>query len=123
MTSRAHPDGRWRWDVLEIVRVHDGDTLRVRVDTGFGQSFTFDLRLAGIDAPELGEPGGDAARAELVALTAQGPLVAETHRRIETGTEVRSFTRWVGRLIVADERDAGAVLVSAGLARGAGDGR
>jgi len=46
----------------EIVGVHDGDTVTARVDVGFSVSTYTDLRLLGINAPELksGKPGKDA---------------------------------------------------------------
>ena len=46
----------------EIVSVHDGDTVTARVDVGFRVSVYTELRLAGINAPELktGKPGKDA---------------------------------------------------------------
>lgn len=36
----------------ELVRVVDGDTVDLRVDTGFYSTHTVRFRLAGIDAPE-----------------------------------------------------------------------
>lgn len=46
----------------EIVSVHDGDTVTARVDVGFRVSVYTELRLLGINAPELktGKPGKDA---------------------------------------------------------------
>lgn len=43
----------------------DGDTLRVGPDR---------VRLRGINTPELGEPGGEAARERLAELLQQGPI-------------------------------------------------
>ena len=37
----------------EVVRVVDGDTIRLRVDLGFNTQVTQNFRLWGIDAPEL----------------------------------------------------------------------
>lgn len=96
MTSAAHPDNRWPFDVLAAEAV-DGDTARVLCDCGFGIRFAFDLRLAGIDAPELGEPGGPEAKAALQALLDRPGLVAVVHRR-DTGGYPRSFARWIGEL-------------------------
>ena len=42
----------------EVVKVHDGDTIRLRTDF---RDFDFPLRFLKIDAPELNE-GGEAAR-------------------------------------------------------------
>jgi endonuclease YncB( thermonuclease family) len=38
-----------------VVKVHDGDTITLRVDW---RDFDFPLRFLNTDAPELGEPGG-----------------------------------------------------------------
>jgi endonuclease YncB( thermonuclease family) len=45
-----------------IERVVDADTLKVRVDLGFGLEHRETLRLRDIDAPEVGTKAGDAAR-------------------------------------------------------------
>jgi endonuclease YncB( thermonuclease family) len=45
-----------------LERVIDGDTLLVTIDLGFSIFKEQRLRLRGIDAPELGEPGGSASK-------------------------------------------------------------
>lgn len=46
-----------------VLSVYDGDTLRVDIDCGFGVwLFNQPLRLAGLNAPEMGTPEGRAAR-------------------------------------------------------------
>ena len=45
-----------------LVLIVDGDTLHVGVDLGFNIVTIQKLRLRGLDAPEAGTPGGDAAR-------------------------------------------------------------
>jgi endonuclease YncB( thermonuclease family) len=45
-----------------LERVIDGDTLLVTIDLGFSLIKEQRLRLRGIDAPELGEPGGSASK-------------------------------------------------------------
>lgn len=37
----------------EIVKVIDGDTLKVKIDVGFRLTFTDNFRLIGIDTPEI----------------------------------------------------------------------
>ncbi len=56
-----------------IVRVIDGDTIDVDVDHGFGVFTRQRIRLAGVDCPEIGTPGGRAAR-EAVLTWADFPL-------------------------------------------------
>mgnify|MGYP001567954800 CR=1 FL=1 len=48
-----------------VIRVVDGDTVDLRVDLGFGMGLNDRFRLAGIDAPERGKPGGSEATAWL----------------------------------------------------------
>lgn len=40
------------------LHVLDGDTIRVLADTGFGGRHEIDVRLLGVSAPELDQPGG-----------------------------------------------------------------
>jgi endonuclease YncB( thermonuclease family) len=51
----------WRFDRCRILKVHDGDTIKVEIDLGFGIRKTEDFRLAGINAPELNTPAGQVA--------------------------------------------------------------
>jgi hypothetical protein len=65
-----------------IRSVHDGDSLRVDTDLGFGVWISdMALRLNGIDAPELGKPGGTEARDFLRSLLPVGATVTiRTHK-------------------------------------------
>lgn len=45
-----------------VERVIDADTLKVRLDLGFGTFSRHDLRLRGIDCPEMSTKGGEAAK-------------------------------------------------------------
>jgi micrococcal nuclease len=61
-----------------VPSVHDGDTVRIG-----GQS----IRLYGIDAEELNEPHGIAARDELVTLVGNRPIICrptgeKSHKRV-----------------------------------------
>lgn len=87
-----------------VVCVNDGDTLTLVDATQQEHS----LRLAGIDAPEKGQPHGQAARLAL-AQVVQGRAV-----RFQVLKQDR-YGRWVGRLSV-DGEDAGLKLIAAGLA-------
>jgi endonuclease YncB( thermonuclease family) len=53
-------DGYWRRAV--VLDVHDGDTLKVAVDLGFGAEITLKLRVSHVNAPELSTPAGVTAR-------------------------------------------------------------
>ena len=56
----------------DVIHVHDGDTFYVGADA---------FRLRGIDTPELGQPGADAARRRFIALLRSGPVTIV--RRVE----------------------------------------
>jgi endonuclease YncB( thermonuclease family) len=119
--SLAHPDGAWQFDATHV-EVIDGDTLRVLdADVGFGIRFAFDLRLRGVDAPERSTPQGQAAANALARLIAGRPLVVTTYRRVASGREVRSITRWVGDAVLdaglPTACDVATELVRLGLAR------
>ena len=110
----AFDDGMWRRRA-RLVHATDADTVRVACDLGFGVRAEIDLRLAGIDAPELRTQPGEDALVGLLDLFAEHavwatseaggwPLRVETLRRVNGG-EVRSFARWVGRLWVVAATD------------------
>ncbi|TNF60552.1 MAG: thermonuclease family protein [Burkholderiales bacterium] len=52
--------------IAEVTRVHDGDSVWVRLPDGGGP---LRLRLEGIDAPEICQPGGRQARDRLAEMT------------------------------------------------------
>lgn len=89
----------WRLEV-----VHDGDTVTCLDPEGRRHK----VRLVGIDAPEHGQPSGDASRAALVAkLSGRGVRV--------DGDAFDQHGRLLGRLFV-DERDINRELVAEGWA-------
>jgi len=101
MCPRHDAAGRPLWQV-EVV--HDGDTVTCRDEQGRPQK----IRLLGIDAPEHGQPHGDAARRALAAKLAGGLV------RVE-GTARDRHGRLLGRLWIGD-RDLNAELVAEGWA-------
>ena len=58
----------YEYTKCKVIRVIDGDTVRVDVDLGCDTHVNLTLRLAGIDAPEMGTPEGVAAKAYLEAV-------------------------------------------------------
>jgi micrococcal nuclease len=80
--------------------VIDGDTIDIRGTR---------IRLAGIDAPEIGDPHGQAAKGALLRLC-HGQII-----RAVTEGEV-SHQRLVATCYLADGRDLSAEMVRAGLA-------
>lgn len=64
-----------------ILRVVDGDTVHADVDLGFDAHQRMTLRLAGINAPEMGTPEGVAAKqwlADALLGAHAGPLTIRT---------------------------------------------
>ncbi len=88
-----------------VVRVIDGDTVVLLVAQGFYARQEVHVRIAGLNAPELDEPGGQEARLRLVDalgwLTVGWPLRVAT-RQVKSGTETMSFARYVADLYVLD---------------------
>lgn len=110
--------------------VVDGDTLRVRPPGG-GKPVS--LRIEGIDAPEICQPGGAASREALARLVSGRPLVVQGQRTDNYGrllatmevdgvdvgrSMVRSGWAWSYRL----RRDTGPYLRQEQQARAAGLG-
>lgn len=85
---------------VELVRVVDGDTVRLRVDVGFHMTFEDNFRLADIDAPEVrGSEKVEGMRSK----TALEQMIAEEcehHHGIKIQTfKEGKFGRWLVNLI------------------------
>jgi endonuclease YncB( thermonuclease family) len=89
----------------EVTHVSDGDTLWIKAGRGVAPR---KVRLLGLDAPELCQPGGEASRAALRALVANKPVQVNVNFQ-------DTYGRDLARLQV-DGRDVGAALVGAGHA-------
>jgi micrococcal nuclease len=101
MCPRQDAAGRPLW---RVETVHDGDTVTCLDAEGR----PLKIRLVGIDAPEYGQPFGDAARRALAAKLAGGLVRVEGTARDQHG-------RLLGRLWI-DDRDLNAELVAEGWA-------
>lgn len=77
-----------------VVRVVDGDTARLNLDLGNAVRWEENFRLAGIDAPERGTPGADAATGYLEGLLSAGLSRVVTHKPDKYG-------RWLVDLYIA----------------------
>ncbi len=95
----------WRSTVATVVHVTDGDTLWVQPADG-GERLQ--VRVQGIDAPEICQPWGEQARLALVQQLLQQPVVLDTRGRDDYG-RVLARVHWAGQ-------DVGAWLVYNGLA-------
>jgi len=91
-----------------VIVVVDGDTLLFRPDTFAPPSRAFlKVRLAGIDAPEAGQPHGDAATQALKKM-------AHKRRAVLTVAATDRYGRRVGRVEVGGE-EVGRILLARGL--------
>lgn len=102
----------WPWTVQAsevwsgwVSWVMDGDTV---VLVREGQHEPVRLRIEGVDAPEICQPGGMEAREALIRLTLRKPV-----RVLDRGQDV--YGRQIGRLSV-NGVDAGGEMVRAGMA-------
>ena len=90
----------------EVIRVYDGDTIRVNIDLGFGIFIrNTSIRLKGINTPEIrGEEKAQAylARDRLIAILAS----ADNRCRIKTtkGKERGKYGRILGDIYVGSEK-------------------
>ncbi|NMM20161.1 MAG: thermonuclease family protein [Rhodoferax sp.] len=102
MTTNVHAKRAFAGKVSYVT---DGDTLWVQPDTGGAPR---KLRLDGIDAPEICQPGGEASRAML--------LQRALHQRVEVTVRRRDvYGRGLARIRLAGN-DLGGQMVSAGQA-------
>lgn len=51
-----------------VESVHDGDTWTALIDLGFDVSLRYNIRMLGMNAIELADPGGKEARSALIRL-------------------------------------------------------
>ena len=96
-------DHLWHFRAYPL-RIIDGDTAVLLCDTGFGGRHEVHIRLAGVWAPERGEPGANEATVKLAdALFGEAYHPGEagwnlrvvTQQRETVVEETRSFERYV----------------------------
>jgi hypothetical protein len=120
------------WDRrARVLKAKDGDTLRVVLDQGFGDTKTIDLRLFETWAPEHDQGGGPETRAFVLEWLDKNnpdgdewPYVVTVNRTRGDAHEVVTFGRFVGILANAqgDSLNAAvnAFVTSKGFGRGTG---
>lgn len=102
-----------------VSSIHDGDTLSVLVDTGFGLMTEVDIRVYGIQAPELhgaDKAAGNAALAFIKTLISEGTSVRITTLLATTGEQQRTFTRFVAQVEFDGGKDLATLMVGSGHA-------
>ena len=91
---------------------HDGDTCHLDTDLGFGLVLGLSCRCYGINAPELHDSGGTAARDYAADLAPPGsPVTVVSHGWDKYGG------RFLGEITLADGRGFAVVMTDAGHAK------
>lgn len=96
------------WDRrASLVRVKDGDTFVAVLDQGFRDTKEIDVRLYGVWAPEMGEPGGPETKAFVeqwfTSLPAgKWPFIVTTMRMKVADREQTTLERYVANVTSLD---------------------
>lgn len=85
-----------------VLRIVDGDTVDLNIDTGFRGSRVERMRLYGIDTPERGQPGYAEATAYLAKLIPVGSSVVIQSFKPTMLPRQDSFGRWLVVIYVGD---------------------
>jgi endonuclease YncB( thermonuclease family) len=100
----------------KVVEVHDGDTMTLEVVAFFEDRKEVQVRLYGVNAPEMSTTEGVAARDFLRDLLPPGTPVRFTPLLNEAGQAMRSFTRYVGAVEFAEPAQSTGAMVVMGVA-------
>jgi endonuclease YncB( thermonuclease family) len=101
------------WDKrAQVTNVHDGDTITVTLDQGFGDlKEGMRLRLNGVYAPELSQPGGLETKrfvedwlARYANAALRFPFVVTSVRTPRSDKEVTTLERYVAIVDSADRK-------------------
>lgn len=91
--------------------VHDGDTLWLTLDRGYGDRTNHAERLREVFAPELKDPGGPEVHQFVLGwlavhapMSAKWPLSVETFTT-RTGNDILTLGRYVATVYAADPED------------------
>jgi len=107
----------YTYNIKEVIKIYDGDTITVVLDLGFGITKKEVIRLYGIDTPELrGEsrPQGLISRARLVELIEEhkDTLYIKTYK-----DKAGKYGRMLGSIMYKDgDKSLNEMLVDEGLA-------
>jgi endonuclease YncB( thermonuclease family) len=94
-----------------VVKEHDGDTVTIDIDLGFSVHTIQNIRIAGINAPELSTPEGKLSRDYIQKILPIGTKVV-----LHTEKYRESFTRYIGDIYLDDGRNVGQMMIDAGFA-------
>jgi endonuclease YncB( thermonuclease family) len=114
----------YRYKVVEVLRVVDGDTVDLRLSLGFGLTAAFRFRLAGVDASEIfgskSEPRGKEAAQFVTAWLAEraNQLTVRTYKgnHSTVGIGDGAFGRWLADVLGPGDEELADALVEFGHA-------
>ncbi|MFI0553411.1 hypothetical protein [Streptomyces scabiei] len=101
------------WDYrAAVLKVKDGDTVRVLLDRGFDETKAIDLRLLETWAPEKRDPGGPEVKdfaVDWASRRSNGtwPFVVTLERTEKSDHEVVTLGRYVGTLATPEGESLG----------------
>ncbi|MGI8425443.1 MAG: thermonuclease family protein [Actinomycetota bacterium] len=103
------------------LNVLDGDSVYLEIDLGLKVMTRAHVRLAHINAPELHQEKGAAARDRLTELLRTYPIGEEPLNRYPltiktTKDKTEKYGRWLATIKIAEGLDVGETLVKEGLA-------
>ena len=100
------------WDKrAKVLSIHDGDTLTMLLDQGFGQTTEIQVRLLGVFAPELKQVGGEDCHkfvsdwVEKNAFGYKWPFIVTTVRGARSDKETSTLGRFVGIIETIDHHN------------------
>lgn len=110
------PSKRFRYEYVEVLSIHDGDTITVSVDLGLGVTKHREtIRLYGINTPEMNCERGKHARAFLEEMLDGATVELSTFRNNRTNADKREkFGRYLA-VVWATKRPGIAVNVNQAL--------
>lgn len=98
-----------------VLKIIDGDTIKLNVDLGFSVSTNVSIRIKGMNAPEINRAesaeAGKASRDYLALIIPVGSQIV-----IHTEKYRQSFTRFIGDVYTEDGRSVAELMVNAGFA-------
>ena len=114
----------WKFDVLEILDVHDADTCKLKIDMGFGIYAIQYFRLYGINAPEItGTPEYEKSDLFKLAQKAKMYLLNRLNKAMEAKQKIEvqvvkkeKFGRWLA-IILINKKNVNEELLNKGFAR------
>jgi endonuclease YncB( thermonuclease family) len=101
----------WEFPHCTVVRVKDGDTIELDIDLGFSITRRIAMRLLGLNAIELHDPGGAEAQANLAGLLPAGTPVSLVSVRDD-----KYAPRYDAVVTLRDGTPLAALLISTGWA-------